>query len=1151
MNTLPDHEARQQALDVRHSFIVQAPAGSGKTELLSLRYLGLLGTCEEPEEVLAITFTRKAASEMKDRIIAALRSAAGEPPTDQDELRQRRYQTARAVLDRDRQRNWQLLNNPARLRIQTIDSFCLNLATRIPLLSQVGGVPNLSDDVTRCFSEAVRNTLSLLNSESDLAADIVRLLTHLDNDVGRVERLLFVLLGSRDQWLSYVMGLHSGQRIDRDYLEAALEELIDESLAGLRSRLLPQQSELVELVNFAAGNLPIDHPRYPAGFQPLSGLPDCRASSLEYWRLLEFLLLTQSGPPGWRARITAREGFPAEIKGDKGMTAVCRERKATWAAVLNRLREQEDLLEDVAYLRLLPDPALEDRQWEFLTALARILARLSSELLLAFQHYRQVDHAQVAAAAFSALGPDDEPTDLALALDHRLRHILVDEFQDTSRLQTDLLSRLTAGWEPADGRTLFLVGDAMQSVYGFRNANVGIYLNVRAGGLGDIALTPLTLTSNFRSQARVVDWVNRIFSSAFPDRSDPSRGAVPYSASVASKAPLVGAGISVELISHEAERKSDARQCEAQRVAARILDLQSRDPDASIAILVRSRSQLSELIPALRAAGIHWQATDIDRMASLPVIDDLQSLTRALLNLGDRIAWLAILRAPWCGLSLADLHAIATWQDASIWSTLENYRQIDGLSADGRERLEHFVLIMAFGLRHRFRTGLRAIVEALWTMLGGAALTGSVIEQASVAHYLTLLEQHETGGSLRDIQDFDDQVANAFLPAVNPASATGGVQILTMHKAKGLEFDHVILPCLAAGAKADDKPLLQWHERINQAGEARLFMAALSATGRDDDPLYRLIRYEQSRKARYEQVRLLYIAVTRARKSAHLSATLSLSRTGEAEPPGGSLLSYIWTQLQESDPSACSPIPVEKLLTDQSPDRQPARIAVGAADTTPIRRFVKPLRVDARTLALLEGTQPAGLDPEPAQLPENSPDQEPEATIGILIHQALENVVQEPDLFRNDQFLPGMRRYWRQRLDSLIGEKADLDAAVGHIEASVRGCIEHRETAWLFNPGLAESAAELPVSRNVEGTLFHYLIDRTFVDPDNVRWIVDYKSAVPDPGSSEEAFIARQISQHRPQLDNYRRLFNAMESRPVKTALLLTAIPRLVEIPAD
>ena len=97
-----------------------------------------------------------------------------------------------------------------------------------------------------------------------------------------------------------------------------------------------------------------------------------------------------------------------------------------------------------------------------------------------------------------------------------------------------------AGWERGDGRTLFLVGDPMQSIYRFREAEVGLYLHARAHGIGAIALEPLLLSANFRSQEKLVAWCNRLFHGLFPAAEDPVRGAVPFAAAIASREPLPG-----------------------------------------------------------------------------------------------------------------------------------------------------------------------------------------------------------------------------------------------------------------------------------------------------------------------------------------------------------------------------------------------------------------------------------------------------------------------------------------------------------------------------------------------------------------------------------------------------------------------------------
>ena len=128
MSSLPDIEARERALDPGASFIVQAPAGSGKTELLTQRYLRLLSTVESPEQILAITFTRKAAAEMRSRVLQALADAAGPPP---DSAHKRSsWELARTARAADEQRQWRLAEHPARLRIQTIDALNASLARR-------------------------------------------------------------------------------------------------------------------------------------------------------------------------------------------------------------------------------------------------------------------------------------------------------------------------------------------------------------------------------------------------------------------------------------------------------------------------------------------------------------------------------------------------------------------------------------------------------------------------------------------------------------------------------------------------------------------------------------------------------------------------------------------------------------------------------------------------------------------------------------------------------------------------------------------------------------------------------------------------------------------------------------------------------------
>ena len=198
-----------------------------------------------------------------------------------------------------------------------------------------------------------------------------------------------------------------------------------------------------------------------------------------------------------------------------------------------------------------------------LQALSRVLRFAAIQLQANSHRLGRVDHTYIAGAARAALAENGEPTDLALRAGLALRHILVDEFQDTSLAQFDLLESLTVGWEEGDRRTLFVVGDPMQSIYQFREAEVGLFLRARDHGIGSVRLEPLQLTRNFRSAPEVIEWINRTFARLFPARDDLRASAVAFTTSVTGRTGGSGA---VEL------RLFDAgdRQSEARTIAQRI-----------------------------------------------------------------------------------------------------------------------------------------------------------------------------------------------------------------------------------------------------------------------------------------------------------------------------------------------------------------------------------------------------------------------------------------------------------------------------------------------------------------------------------------------------------------------------------------------------
>lgn len=1171
---LPDQEARETALEVSESFIVQAPAGSGKTELLSLRYLKLLAISRQPEEVLAITFTRKAASEMRDRIIRVLnwcRECMDGNSAPEDEIQRLRLEIGSAVLAADSAHNWRLLESPGRFRVQTIDSFCFYLAKQLPILSQVGGNPNVTEHIELCFREAISATLSCLDSNTRLADDIATVLSHLDNDVAAVEAQLITLLKQRDQWSNYIFSLTNASQSTERYLQASLEELVAETLAATLALLKADEAELVELYNFAANNLNKEGQLPLENHVPLDALPAAKSESLPQWHFLVGLLLTKLDPKNrakanWLRRADKRNGFPPANQTDKEFGALCKHHKNRRDELVKKYCTDSDLLESLCYIRLLPGPELDQPQWRFLSALCHVLHALNAELLLAFSRFRLVDYTQTGAAARLALGSPEEPTDLALALDNVINHILVDEFQDTSQLQLELLQQLTAGWEPGDGRSLFLVGDAMQSCYSFRNANVGIYLSVKEQGIGELSLTPLALSSNFRSQEPVVSWVNDIFSGAFPRHPNISRGAVPYSAARVIHPRSDGTGVKVKLLHHESDQRQEADLAEAQVIADQACALQQQFPNDSIAILVRTRPQLQAIVPALREKGLQWRASDIDRLAALPVIEDLLSLVRVVINPGDQLGWLSLLRAPWCGLSSGDLLALATDESApSLWHAVRNYQSNARLSQHARESLAAFSAAMAFAMASRGKRSLRQNIEASWGLLRGINCCRSELELDSVTRFLDLLDEQEVGGGLSNFFDFQDTVYSAFVPSTDTQASISGLHLLTMHKSKGLEYDHVLLPSLSRPPRHDDKTLLVWHQRLNAFQESHLFMAGVTETGSEESSLYQLIRYEHKHKQLLESTRLLYIAVTRAKKSATLFANVVRDEHGALKEPGsGTLLKRIWPQLEGHDSVTVSALEDISVIPEA---------ATGAnqneAQPTLITRLNQAIQFEPWERkafeGLTDGEAPGARDAQPdlllsqqldlerfasiSDLPRREADlSELPSILGTLVHRVFETYVNTPDRAVFLQNLKTLEPHWRLAIRHLDLQHEAEDAAIGFIYDSVRRTLEAPSLAWVFDDQHLDSECELELSQFQSGQLKNFVIDRTFVDHNNVRWVIDYKTGTPSANQTIESFVAEQLGSYRNQLESYLGLFRAMESRPIRTGLLLTAIPELVEL---
>jgi ATP-dependent helicase/nuclease subunit A len=1057
---IADNAARLRALNTQTSFIVQAPAGSGKTELLIQRYLKLLETVDTPDAVVAITFTRKAAGEMRWRVVEALRAAeAGmAPDTEHERLT---FDIARLVLEHDERRGWNLLRNPAQMRIETIDALCASLTRRMPWLARFGAMPEISERAEDLYREAARNTLR--HVESDNAA-VSFLLLHLDNDFAAAERLIAHMIERRDQWLRHTGANPDFARV-RVELERSLQRLILGELQSLHAGF--DEAIAAEIVFL----------------RQLERFPKASLDDLALWNTVADLLLTSGGD--WRKRVSVSIGFPPNHP-----------LKPRVEQLLARLQTADTLLKALRRFRELPPPTFTDSQWQAMEASVSVLTLAVGELQLVFRERGRVDFAELSIRASDALGRLDSPTDLALALGDRIQHILVDEFQDTSFTQFELLEKLTAGWEPGDGRTLFLVGDPMQSIYRFRQADVSLFLKARQDGIGAIRFEPLTLSVNFRSGSALVEWVNQTFAGILPQEEDIESGAVTYSASVAGTA-REDATIDVHAFLDENDE------------AARVIDLVRSAGEGKVAILVRARAHLPAIVGLLKRHNIPFQAIEIDQLGERQVIEDLMALTLALLHPADRVSWLAILRAPWCGLMLEDLHTLAAPNlHATIGDLL--HHEPWPTSDDGTARIRRILPVLWQAIDQRGRMPLRNWVEGVWLRLGGPACVQDEMALEDAASYFDLLENLQEGADLADFGWFREQVNALF--AQPDAKAGDRLQLMTIHKAKGLEFDSVILPGLDAPTRQDEQRLILW---LEQRGE--LLLAPISKAGQNTDAIYKYLSRIDRYKSDHETARLLYVATTRARRRLDLLGVVKTKDDGSiGAPAGGSFLGLLWPTVAATfENLSASPRSVMA--------REPRKISRVAANWV----IPDPPRAVTWAHRQIESITPAPITFEwVGDRLRHS---------GTALHGFLQRIAREGLQAWDENVVRSRRGAYRAVLANLGVAPSGLAEAAQQVETGLLRTLRDSRGRWILEPH-TDAGSELQITGLIDGKLYEIVIDRTFVDESGVRWIIDYKTSAHE-GGGLEAFLDNEKERYREQLERYARLMVQRDDRPIRLGL--------------
>ncbi len=1189
----PDQSQRERAVDPTRSILVQAPAGSGKTTLLTERFLSLLAEVDEPGQVLAITFTNAAAAEMRHRILDALRA---ENPSE----------LARRALDRSIARGWNLLDLPAQLRVYTIDAFCRELALQQPLLSGLGGGLDIADHPVDLYRRAARHTLEQIGGpDAALNAAVEALLLWRDNNWQELEDQLVEMLAKRDRWMHAFLLKREPDHEDpnqnrlRERLERPFANVVRASLTTLDQFLnqVPRAREqALELARFAcaqSGNqlhLELaELAEFPCAQFPSDTLEEARNAHL----CLAKLLLT--GGSAFRKQVNVRHGFPADRKREKNKIL----------DLIARLNAIPGLESALAGVMELPAARYTEDEWKIVRACFTLLRHAAAQLSVVFAEAGTVDFTEVAQIAQSVLrGPDGLPTDAALVVADGIRHLLVDEFQDTSRRQHQLLAGLIAAWPEREGRSCFAVGDPMQSIYFFRDADAELFHRVRNLGMEIPNDDPLMfdfvpLTANFRTAPSLVNRTNEIFAQVFAAREDSGVTFSPAKAArestpdpepryklhlrfVLKTAPAQ----SIDPDAHHENENAPTEQTNEmvaliQSHVAPMERARAAGKKYRIAVLARARKSLVPIAQALREASIPFSAIDLEKLQDRPEVRDALALARALFNPYDRVAWLGVLRAPWCGLALDDLHRLTSADDSQLLGRPVPEllaERLPLLSPNGHATAER--VFTALNSAPVFRASNYAAsvgtrLEQLWLRLGGADCVDPTA-RANVDLLWSCLDRLPAGE-----QDLLGPALDAALDKLtalpDPAANTScGVQLMTIHKSKGLEFEVVIVPDLQAKTATGSRKMLTWLERgllspedalrADSAEITEFLIAPFQSKGADRGSAKAWVDRVYKERESQEDRRILYVAATRAREQLHLFArpVCKVETDGSLSlpNPSNSLLATAWPALEEEVRARFDEWNATRNTASKMEEAEIASIAASTETSllvmpsppkpTVFRRL--PPDYQPRTPVATDAPQTPGAPSDPPHLAERVGNFESQSSIsstakrasllyarhkgglqsralGTAVHALLEELAR---LRATNDWV--VSRAELQRSEPRIAAQiraSGIDPSQAHTIAAqavqlALSASQDPIAQWILSPH-AGAVSEVRWAGVVAGTLTTVRVDRVFragLDPlsegQQAWWIVDYKTAhAGAPGQSPSAALLELRKLFAPQLEAY------------------------------
>ncbi len=1119
MSHSSDNDAREAALDTCRSFICEAPAGSGKTALLVARFLALLAETKGPKQILAITFTRKAAAEMAERIGEALQNALDGRPAAEGAWNERLHRLALKAAEAHGMDRAALLA-PGALRVTTFHGFCAEIVKGWPLEAGFPPGTGLLDDleqravIEEAVSKYMRALVSGYAGEEETSA-FKRRLAASNNRLQSLGGQLVELLTRRERLPAFTAMMAEGRPAEtlKRRTESLLGLYMEPAASYFSQRPAAWRALKEALTGSEAGSV-------MAGEPPGRGI-----ESLEGWRSAGELFLTKSGAQ--RRSLGPAQGFPAGFS------------KHLASALIKEV--PDEAARAMHFMRSLPeagdDPCGTGDLWDVLLLAASAAAWLQKE-----QAARGTDFLGLELAALKALDTEDLPGESLVFIHEHLRHVLVDEAQDLNDGQAKILGALAEGWSEGDGRTIFVVGDPKQSIYRFRRAEVSLFEDLCERGVERrseerLRLAPIKLSKNFRSRPQLVEFSNVLFGRVMEN----PRGEYDESHFESSEAEREAAPAPCEveavLFSYRDGRSreekwplaAEARAREAAWVAAgaaRLLGQQCRGGDKTVAVLLPARTNLEAYVKAFAQAGVPLKVMEGVPMTERPEVRSLHSLLAALLRPHDDIAWVEALRAPWCGASNADLARLAALPEASWSGRILSQAGRGGPAGDFAAAIEPFV--NSFG-----RGDLKRDLMAAWEAIGGPAAFVRRWGRRAAANaiaYFGLLP--ESGAGEEAIENVERRLEAAYTPP-DPGAAFSRVSLMTIHKAKGLEFDYVFAAGLDFAPRKAKEGAGQPFVMARLPGRERLEMAAVATDRRSGRAAlgFKLLQELEFRRSLAEQKRLMYVAATRAREGLVLSALRKRTKKeekGADGPPG--IVSWLGECFEEC---LFDDVPA-RLLEDPEvpPSKTPVRREEAVLAEVPVFD-PQPLPYSIHSPSSL-----VEIDDETAlPAPRGGKEADPFARArGVVMHRLFESLASGRGLPPAEATAAAFAR------EGVGAQEAKREAARALKEAAEAWA--HEEFARLLEGAQLECELGLEMAespRRVLAGRLDLLVRRA-----ESAIVIDYKTGSVQGGIEE--WMERETKAYAPQLAAYRRMAAAklgIGEEKTGCAVLFTAIPAL------